>query len=148
MYNFVCGSNVTTESNTFLHHISGQVPCTSPGLISKWVRNMWHHQKNGWYYPFSAGVLLWGVLVYSDCLLSHQIRWVIRYHTLWRWPIRKVIIIYPFIFDLHMDFGTFIEWIPNYVLLMSVGWYRFHPWKYIIFTYFTFLVKIVIVRCL
>ena len=35
------------------------------------------------------------------------------------------------VFDLHMNFHTFIEWILNYMFLMSIGWYQCHLWKYI-----------------
>ena len=78
----------------------------------------------------SSFVLLCGVSVYSDFLLSHQIWWVIKCHILWRWPVMKVIVIKHLIFDLHKNFCTFIEWIKVCVLGVH-RWYGCHLWKYV-----------------
>jgi hypothetical protein len=47
----------------------GRVPCTGPVRSFGWVRNWWHHPKNGWCHPFYGSVILCGVPVYWDFLL-------------------------------------------------------------------------------
>ena len=48
------------EITCSLEVVKGQVPCAGANPFFKWVRNSWHHPKNGRCHPLCGGVLLEG----------------------------------------------------------------------------------------
>ena len=60
----------------------------------------------------------------------------------------EVIVNELLIFDLHKNFNTFIEWVSNYVFLVSIGGTDVIYGNIYKYLYILFLVEIVIVCCL